>query len=308
MMQEKIIVQSDARYPLKGLLTLPDERFWPCPAVVLVHGSGSSSMDEKVQKLTPFKDLAEGLAKYGIATIRYDKRSYAHGLKLVRSKECITVKQETIDDACAAVELLKQDKRIDLNKLFVLGHSMGGMLAPRIDAQVEGLSGLIIMAGSPRGLHEILLDQFDEMMQKSNRFVQWILKKQIKKFQGVFSHLDQMSDEEAKKTSLGNGVTAYYFKEMMKYPTEELLKKLQKPVLVVQGEDDFQVNVEKDYQLYQNIMKNQSNSSFKLYEGLNHCFVKSISNDIANAKNEYNTERHIPEEVIKDFADWIKSA
>ncbi len=306
-MQEKIVVQSDSRYPLNGLLTLPEKECWPCPAVVLVHGSGSSNMDEKVQKLSPFKDLAEYLAKCGIATVRYDKRSYAYGLKLLRSKEVITVKEETIDDACAAVELLKQDKRIDQNKLFVLGHSMGAMLAPRIEAQIEGLNGLILMAGSPRGLHEIMLGQFDDMMEKSGRFVQWILKKQAKKFQNVFSRLETMSDEEAKKTSLGNGVTAYYFKEMMKHPTDELLRKLEKPVLVLQGADDFQVSVEKDYKLYQKIMKDKKNVSFKLYEGLNHCLVKSISNDISKAKNEYNTERHISDEVIHDIAQWIKN-
>ena len=306
MIQDKIVVQADSRYPLNGILTLPEERFWPCPAVVLVHGSGSSNMDEKVQKLTPFKDLAEGLAQRGIASVRYDKRSYAHGVKMVRSKEIITVQEETIDDAVFAIELLKKDKRIDRTQLFVLGHSMGGMLAPRIDAQTEGLKGLIVMAGSPRTLHEIMLDQFDEMMEKSNALTKYFLKKQVQKLQDIFSKLDQMTDEQAKKISMGGGTTAYYFKEMCKHPTEVLLKQLEKPVCILQGKDDFQVSVSKDYDAYQRIFAGKQNAEFKLYDDLNHCFVKSMSNDISKAKKEYNVERHIPEVVLDDLAVWMK--
>ncbi|MBR5795731.1 MAG: alpha/beta fold hydrolase [Erysipelotrichaceae bacterium] len=304
MIQEKIIVQADSRYPLNGLLTLPDESFWPCPAVVFVHGSGSSNMDEKIQKLTPFKDLAEGLAKLGVASIRYDKRSFAHGLKMVTNKEVITVKEETIDDAVAAVELLKKDTRI--SSVYVLGHSMGGMLAPRIDLAADA-KGLIIMAGSARNLHEIMLGQFEDMKANSNRLTRWMLDKSTKKIEDTLTKLNSMSDEEAKKTSLGNGTTAYYFKEMLNYPTAELLRNTDKPVLILQGDADFQVSVKKDYELYQQICVGKENVSFKLYEGLNHAFVPYISKDITKAKNEYNVERHIPEYVMMDMVEWMKN-
>ena len=134
MLSEKIIVGKDTKYPLSGLLTLPDQGE-KLPAVVFVHGSGSSNMDEKVMKLTPFRDLAEGLAAHGIASIRYDKRSFAHGLKMVREKN-ITVREETIEDAILAANLLRRDPRIDPDKIFIIGHSMGGMLAPRIDTEI----------------------------------------------------------------------------------------------------------------------------------------------------------------------------
>ena len=62
MYSEKIVVGAGTEYPLNGLMTLPSDLSKPVPAVVMVHGSGASNMDEKVLKLTPFKDLAEGLA------------------------------------------------------------------------------------------------------------------------------------------------------------------------------------------------------------------------------------------------------
>ena len=60
MIEEKIVIGENTKYPLKGLLTLPAGATNPVPAVVFVHGSGASNMDEKVGKLTPFKDLAHG--------------------------------------------------------------------------------------------------------------------------------------------------------------------------------------------------------------------------------------------------------
>ena len=82
MICEKIVLGRDSEYPLNGLLTLPDDLSKPVPAVVLVHGSGPSDMNERVMKLTPFRDLAEGLAKHGIASVRYDKRTFAHARKM----------------------------------------------------------------------------------------------------------------------------------------------------------------------------------------------------------------------------------
>ena len=182
---------------------------------------------------------------------------------------------------------------------------MGGMLAPRIDLDAN-VKGIIIMAGSARTLHEIMLGQFDDIKRTSSRFTAWVLDLATKKMVDIFTKLDGMSDEEAKKVKMGGGTTAYYFKEMMKYPTDELLKKVEKPVFLLQGDADFQVSVEKDYKLYQEICKGKENVSFKLYEGLNHAFVQSISNDISKSKNEYNVERHIPKYVIQDIASWIQ--
>ena len=114
MISEKIIVGENTKYPLNGLLTLPEDLSKPVPAVVMVHGSGSTNMDESVYKLTPFKDLAEGLAQYGVASIRYDKRTFVYGKEMVKSG-IITVKEETIDDALMAIELLKKDERIEIS-------------------------------------------------------------------------------------------------------------------------------------------------------------------------------------------------
>jgi len=304
MITQPITLGEGTAYPLKAMLTLPDSPAAPVPAVVFVHGSGSSNMDEHVGNLTPFKDLAEGFARHGIASLRYDKRSFAHPFKLMKEK-ALTVRQETILDAVAASQLLKSHPAIDPEKVFIIGHSMGGMLAPRIDAEGGDFRGLILMAGTPRKLEDVLLEQTREMLPLSGALTRFILKKQLKALEDTFRGLYDLTDEEAKAKKMGGGTTAYYFKEMGEHPAEGYLKALRKPILVLQGSKDFQAKAEVDFAAYKELLADHPNAAFRLYENLNHCFVPSVYGRIDKAKQEYSVEQHIGEEVIADIAGWI---
>ena len=304
MIEERIIVGEGTKYPLNGILTLPDEINDKVPAVVFVHGSGASNMDEKVGKLTPFKDIAEGLAKRGIASIRYDKRSFTHGFKMIREKD-VTVKIETIEDAVMAAELLRADSRIDTENIYIIGHSMGAMLAPRIDAEGGAFKGLILMAGSPRKLEEIMMDQNQMILAQVKGLTGAIVKKQVAKLSKLFDGLYEMTDEESKSKKVGGGTTLYYFKEMGERPSSFYLENMEKPILVLQGEKDFQSTVEKDFEGYKQLLGEKENVTFQLYEGLNHAFVPSVYGNIMKAKQEYNVEQRVSEKVIIDIASWI---
>ena len=306
MTEEKIVVGEGTPYPLRGCLTLPENTSNPVPAVVFVHGSGSSNMDEKVGKLTPFRDLAHGLAAHGIASLRYDKRTFAHAFKLLRDKSLtVTVKEETIEDAILATELLRKDPRIDPEKIFIIGHSMGAMLAPRIEAEGGNYRGLILLAGTPRRLEEVLIEQNNKALAEMKGLLRRLVEKQIKKLNGTFDGLYEMSDEEAKAKKMGGGVTLYYFKEMGDPPVEAYLRSLTKPILVMQGEEDFQVRADTDFRLYKEILADHPDATFILYEKLNHAFVPSVYGSISKAKQEYGIEQHIGENVIADIARWI---
>ena len=302
---EPIILGQDTRYPLKGLLTLP-EGAGPFPAVVLVHGSGSSNMDEKVGKLTPFRDIARGLAERGIACIRYDKRSYAHGLKMVLDKKHpLTVREETIEDALLAAALLRSDERIDPGRVFLAGHSMGAMLAPRIEGQGGDFRGLILLAGSPRRLEEILIEQTEGIAASTSGLMKKILEKQLAAYRRSFDGLYDLTDQEAKRKKLGGGTTLYYFKEMGQPTVADWLAKTAKPMLIAQGEKDVQVRADVDFALYRELLGDRENVTFRLYPGLNHCFVPARSDSIADAKKEFTPQRHIGAQVLDDLAGWI---
>ncbi|MBR4409756.1 MAG: alpha/beta fold hydrolase [Firmicutes bacterium] len=306
MIEKKIMVGEGTEYPLNGILTLPDSASpeAPVPAVVFVHGSGSSNMDEKVMKLTPFKDLAEGLAAHEIASIRYDKRSFAYGRKMLKEGD-VTVVSETIEDAVLAAGILREEPSVDSGKIFIIGHSMGAMLAPRIDAEGGDFAGLVLMAGTPRTLDEVMMGQNEDVLRKVKGLTRWIAKKQVVKLEKLFAPMYETSDEEAKTVKVGGGTTLYYFKELAAHPAADYLLADTKPVLIMQGDKDFQVSVEKDFNAYKTLLKDRPNVTYRLYEGLNHAFVPAISDNIMKVKQEYGTERHIGEEVIGDLASWI---
>ncbi len=146
---------------LPGTLTIPKDN-GPFPAIVLVHGSGPNDRDETIGPNKPFRDLAWGLASRGIAVLRYEKRTKVYGLKLSQDKKLaasLTVNEETIDDAISAVGLLRTIDKIDSQKIFVLGHSLGGMMIPRIASRNPRVAGFIIMAGTTGKIEEAILEQ-----------------------------------------------------------------------------------------------------------------------------------------------------
>ena len=306
MITRNVIVGKDTEFPLKGQLTYPGDLKKPVPAVVMVHGSGPSNMDEHVMKLTPFKDLAEGLAKHGIASIRYDKRTFAYKWKMGRLKD-LTVWEETIEDAILAIKILKKDPRIDHDRIFILGHSMGAMLAPRIDAEGGDVKGLIMLAGTPYRLEDIVIKQLKQAGEGKS-ILSGIVGLENKIYGKKFDGLYQMSDEEAKKKKFAGNLSLYYFKEMGQKTASDYLLESTKPALIMQGGKDFQVLADDDFKKFQEELADRENITFKLYPSLNHCFVEGIYDDILKATKDYKVERHIGDEVFSDIAEFISMA
>ncbi|MGE6720662.1 alpha/beta hydrolase family protein [Peribacillus frigoritolerans] len=305
MPDEKIVIGADTKHPLDGMLTIPHDVSGPVPAVVMVHGSGPSNMDGQVGNNHPLKDFAEGLSEKGIAVLRYDKRTFIYG-KEMKNDKGLSVKEETIEDAILAAKLLRNEPRIDSDKIFIMGHSMGGMLAPRIDAEGGNFAGIIILAGSPRTLEKIMMDQNNTVLNSLNRFVKWIAKKQIAALASKFENIYNLSDEEAKETFvLGKNVRAYYFKEMGEHPSKDYLRDLNKPLFILQGDKDVQSSVEKDFNGYKNLMGDHPYVKFKLYPNLNHLFMPSIYGEILKAKKEYKVPQKVDKQVINDISNWI---
>jgi len=305
MIEEKIVIGQGGEYPLNGLLTLPDGADGPLPAAILVHGSGSTNMDEKIYANKPFLDIAEGLAARGIAAIRYDKRSFIYGRKLVKIRG-FTVREETIEDVLLAAAMLREDARIDKDKVFMIGHSMGGMLAPRIDLQGGDFAGLVIMAGTPRRLETVLFEQMDEIISSYKGPIRHMAKKQLAKLTKKLTGLYEMDDEKAKDIKIMGGTTAYYFKELGEPDVPAFLAKTQKPILVLHGGKDAQVRTDLDFEKYQELLAGRDNVSFKLYPGLNHLFMPAAYGDLKDLKKEYKIPGKVEAAVLDDIASFIK--
>jgi len=289
-------------WPLPATLSLPIGA-GPFPAVVLVHGSGPNDRDESIGPNKPFRDLAQGLASRGIAVLRYDKRTLRYAKRMSAAKGKITVKEETIDDALAAVSFLKNIKQIDNAKIIVLGHSLGGMLIPRIAARDKRIAGFIIMAGATRPLEDLILEQYAYIFNLDGTLDYSEQKRlaEIKKKVWNVKHLTDSSCAEAH--DLPFGVAASCWLDLNKYDLFGMAQNMRRPVLVLQGRRDYQVAL-KDFAGWKSALKTNPQASFKLYPALNHLF---ISGSGRSTPQEYEQPGHVDGQVISDIAQWIKS-
>ena len=296
-----ITVGKGTQYPLDGLLTTGQT---PSKvAVVMVQGSGSTDKNETVFENTPFLDIAHGLALQGIDSIRYDKRTYAHARKLAQSDMSgFTVYDETIEDAIFAAKLL-QEKGYE--QIYLLGHSLGGMMALRTDMESGGLfTGLILLAGSPRSLTDIIIDQNAAVIETiadpaERQKNQAIVDAEVEKL----NKAPTLSAEELKTATIF-GMSGPYVLDLNSVDTAGLARESTKPILVLQGSADFQVYADKDYVLWQEYLKDNPNAQFHLYEGLNHLFMTS-GGDKQGTVEEYKTKGTVSQQVIDDIAAFL---
>ena len=114
-----------------------------------------------------FQDIAYRLAEQGIATVRYDKRTFVYGAECAGDTQ-FTVEQETIQDAADIVGLIAKQPEIDSSAIYVLGHSLGGLCMPRIAAETPEAAGYIMMAAPVTDLASLMRMQYEHLAQFMN--------------------------------------------------------------------------------------------------------------------------------------------
>jgi dienelactone hydrolase len=275
--KEEAVTVGSGEWALPGTLSLPDGPI--SGAVVLVHGSGPHDRDETIGPNKPFRDLAWGLADRGIAVLRYEKRTRQHPAKLAGNQN-LTVREEVIDDALLAAALLRKHDRLDPKRVFILGHSLGGMLAPRIGAADPALAGLIILAGATRPLLDAAREQLAYL--------------------GSLNPGGVSVDEGIKM--LLKAAPESYWKDLDSYNPGETAAKLPMPMLILQGERDYQVTMA-DLEGWRKALSGRSGVTIKSYPTLNHLFMPGEGK---SRPSEYEQPGHIPEFVLDDMAAWIR--
>ncbi len=303
LFHEQEIVVGRGEWKLPGTLSLPLGN-GPFPAVVLVHGSGPNDRDETLGPNKPFRDLAWGLASQGIAILRYDKRTRVYGAQLQEHLDSLTIQEEVIDDALEAVVLLQSVPQVDSRHIFVLGHSLGGYVLPLIGKAGAEIAGLIVLAGLARSLEDTILDQFTYIYSLDGTITPEHQK-----------HLDEVKRQAAQvkapdlspetpSATLPFGVPAAYWLSMRGYHPEEIARALQQPLLILQGESDYQVTME-DFQMWKHALADRPDAQFKSYPTLSHLFMPVEGGGKATPAS-YAIPGHVAEEVVQDIAAWIK--
>lgn len=294
--------ERDLKFPSGSLsfpatLCLPAGAKGKVPVVVLVHGSGAHDRDETIGPNKPFRDLARGLAAEGIATLRYEKRTHAFLAQI--NPSTLTLDDETIDDAVAALAFARTLPEADPGKVFILGHSQGATFSPVI-AERGKARGAILMAAMERPVDQTIQEQIAFQGKRAGKPDEEIAK-QVDGLKKTFARVRSGEAPDQEMVFLAN---ALYWRSFLSHDTLAELRRLQAPVLLLQGGKDVQV-LKVDYDLARQALAGKAPEMAEAhwFPDLNHLFFP-VEGDPTGA--EYGREANIPAEVIRTIGAWVR--
>jgi len=255
---------------------LPDAASPPLPAALLVSGSGPNDRDESVAAAKPFRDLAYGLAKLGIATLRYDNRSFAHP-----ESPPATVEDEVLIDAIAALQLLRRRPEVDPGRIFVIGHNLGALLTPEIAQRGGGVAGLVLLAAPGRPLEQILLEQLKAAQPRAD-------------FRTIEQQVQSLPELPATAPLLG--MPAGYWRDLDRRDEMATAVALGRPVLLLRGSLDRNV-AEVDHERWLAALSGRISVKSATLPGLNHLFLPAT---------DATVQRHVAPQAIEAIAHFIQ--
>lgn len=312
---------------LAGTLLIP-EGTGPFPAVVLVSGSGPQDRNEELMGHKPFLVIADHLARRGIAVLRYDDRG-------IGSSEGTFGKATSFDfagDAAAAVDFLLTRKEINPEKVGIAGHSEGGLIAPIVAAEKQGLGFIILMAGPGTDGKTILEDQSRLLLEKSGESAMAV-KESVKLNNQLYDILMAEPDSALARQKLNDAIVrgvnkaksikpadkpaairqaqqgisqiiTPWFRTFLSYNPRPTLEKVKCPVLAINGTNDLQVPCRKNLEAIASALEKGGNNRYKTVtmEGLNHLFQHSKT----GLPSEYGSiEETFAPEALEVMAEWI---
>jgi len=264
------------------------------PLVIFLGGSGPEDMDESIGAIKPFKDLAMGLAQAGIATLRFDKRQVIYPQTFV--SKCYTIKDEYLEDAKSAVTYAREIPEVDHSKIFILGHSMGGMLSPMILKDNPVLKGAVMLEGNSRPLEDLYYEQ-SVHLSKSQAPQNDI---SLIRLKNTVLQIKNIRSKDSTETYLG--LKGSYWLSLRGYNPAEVARKLNhQNMLIIQGGHDYQVD-ESNYKIWKTYLGRKPNITLLYEPDLNHAIVNSKGTFLPG---EYNTPSNVPINLINKISAWI---
>ncbi len=289
------------RWQVDGTLTIPREPGQSSAVVVLVHGSGPQDRDQTLGPNKPFKDLAWGLASRGIAVLRYEKRTRQHGAAVrAHFRDSLTLKEETVDDAIAAVDSVRAHPETAGAQIFVLGYSLGGSAIPRIARRDRAIGGFVIMAGAAQPFEESLVKQLEHVVALDGK-VSTTERQILDKLRAQAERVKVLvPGGHVEPGQLPLDLPGPYWLDLKANPPTQLLQDERRPFLVVQGGRDYQVTA-RDLAIWRRALA-QAEATFMTYPRLNHLFAAGTG---LSSPTEYQRPGHVAAAVLRDVAAWI---
>jgi pimeloyl-ACP methyl ester carboxylesterase len=240
------------------------------------------------------------LAEHGIASLRYDKRSFARPSDLAAAGDRLTVKEEVIDDALAGLALLRSRSDIERDAIFVVGHSLGGTLAPRIAEFEPRPSGVVVLAGMTLPLPEKMLEQTEYIISLDG-VVTPAEQQRVAEIEAAVAAIRKGLSEDSIAGGYYLGAPLAYYRDLKNYDAPAQLASLDLPCLVLQGARDYQVTLD-DYARWLDSLSGSKNACLRVYDDLDHLFRPGTG---PSGPSDYDVHGAVDPAVIDCIAHWI---
>lgn len=297
---------------LAGTITRPEGE-GPHPAIVFVSGSGQQDRDESIMGHRPFAVIADRLARKGIASLRYDDRGVG---KSTGDLESLTVTKEA-EDAGSALDVLRKADGIDPARVGILGHSVGGLIAPMLASKrPDDVAFVVLVAGPGVKGTELHARQVKALLE-AGKAPQAAIDAATAGNAAMYAVVEKDGTaEEIEKVLADAGlsgaalqaqakmVSSPWFRELMTMDPKPALEKTQCPVLVLSGDLDLQVVAEQNVPAIEAALRAGGNTRVEshVFEGLNHMLQPAKT----GMPDEYGQiETTIDEKALAELEAWV---
>lgn len=272
----------------------------PYPAVVLVQGlSRRPDRDGTFAVSKGLRDLAWGLAGRGVATLRYDQRTWTHALAFARQDE-FTIDDELVEDALAAIHVLQQTPRIDSARIYVLGNSLGGFAVPRIAQRAPDLAGLIIASAPSGAYHESRIRALEWAIRNED-VAEVVIQRSIDRTRARVAGVAALAAGQA--AELDMSVRPSYHLDLAAYRPEDVARNLRMPLLILNGDADTRLTQD-DRIGWTKALEGRADVVFRSYADHSHGLIDQS----AATGSDLRPQGYVGAEVIEDIAAWIDGA
>lgn len=293
--EETEVVIGEAPWELGGTLTVPHGP-GPFPAVVLVPGSDRYDRDDTAGGNKPYRDLAWGLATQGVATLRYEKRTLVHALAFAR-QPVFTLDDALVDDALAAVSVVRETPRIDPTRVYVLGNGLGGFAAPRIAQRDPEIAGLVLISAASGSLFHRALQAYEDSVE-ALELTDAYAKHFHDEFRARVASLDALAAGQAVEPDML--ARSSYVRDLAAYRPEETAYALRIPMLILYGASDQPV-AESDMLGWMQRLRGDPGAAYRLYHGHDRVLLDGQGKTGPTLRRR----GHVGQGVIDDIVAWL---
>jgi dipeptidyl aminopeptidase/acylaminoacyl peptidase len=287
---EDVLVKTPAGHTLAGTLTLPKgaSREKPVGAIVTITGSGPQDRDENLgmQNFRPFRQLADSLSRRGIAVLRMDDRGTAASGGTFKG----STSADFAEDVRAGLAYLRTRPEIRADRLGVLGHSEGAVIAPMVADKEPTLAAIVLLAGVADPARSALAFQIKNMYDHDTKLTP---EKRAELIAAIPTRIDGMMAADP------------WMKYFLTYDPGATMRRVKTPVLILTGANDKQAAPEQ-VALQEAAFKGGGNKDVtaRVIPGLNHLFVED-SDGFPGNYSKLPGPLVIRADVVETVTDWL---